>query len=192
MIPSTKHTHWGFLENISKCLLVWIYCCLQITDVYIDLLSPFISIQICTIKYTNVFFLFLHKNELNYIYLKEWILFKNIGYLNIRLASYYLVFQPFDFDRTWWRLFQKSAVRTKFDILRNRKWKKDRQYNRQNEKKDKCTSQNHWLWTQVLWKCKHFLTHYYDPLCWVCYMNLSWMMKGHDIPEFVVPIKISW
>ena len=65
-------------------------------------------------------------------------------------------------------------------VLRNRKWKKDRQYNRQNEKKDKCTSQNHWLWTQVLWKCKHFLTHYYDPLCWVCYMNLSWMMKGRE------------
>ena len=28
----------------------------------------------------------------------------------------YLVFQSFDFERTWWSLFQKSVVRTWFDI----------------------------------------------------------------------------
>jgi hypothetical protein len=28
----------------------------------------------------------------------------------------YLAFQSFDFERTWWRLFQKWTVRTKFDI----------------------------------------------------------------------------
>jgi hypothetical protein len=28
----------------------------------------------------------------------------------------YLTFQPFDFERTWWRLFQKRVVHTKFDI----------------------------------------------------------------------------
>ena len=28
----------------------------------------------------------------------------------------YLAFQSFDFERTWWRLFQKDVVRTKFDI----------------------------------------------------------------------------
>jgi hypothetical protein len=27
-----------------------------------------------------------------------------------------LTFQPFDFERTWWRLFQKRVVRTKFDV----------------------------------------------------------------------------
>ena len=27
-----------------------------------------------------------------------------------------LVFQPIDFERRWWRWFQKSAVHTKFDI----------------------------------------------------------------------------
>jgi hypothetical protein len=27
-----------------------------------------------------------------------------------------LPFQSFDYERTWWRLFQKRAVRTKFDI----------------------------------------------------------------------------
>jgi hypothetical protein len=27
-----------------------------------------------------------------------------------------LAFQSFDFERTWWRLFQKRVVRTKFDI----------------------------------------------------------------------------
>jgi hypothetical protein len=26
-----------------------------------------------------------------------------------------LAFQSFDFERTWWSLFQKSVVRTKFD-----------------------------------------------------------------------------
>ena len=28
----------------------------------------------------------------------------------------YLAFHPFDFERTWWKLFQKRIVRTKFDI----------------------------------------------------------------------------
>ena len=30
-------------------------------------------------------------------------------------ALNYLAFQSFDFDRTWWKLFQKRVVRTKFD-----------------------------------------------------------------------------
>jgi len=28
----------------------------------------------------------------------------------------YLAFQLFDYERTWWRLFQKRVMRTKFDI----------------------------------------------------------------------------
>jgi hypothetical protein len=36
-------------------------------------------------------------------------------YLLAKLLNY-LAFQPFDFERTWWRLFQKRIVRTKFDI----------------------------------------------------------------------------
>jgi hypothetical protein len=28
----------------------------------------------------------------------------------------YLSFQPFDYEPTWWRLFQKSGVRTTLDI----------------------------------------------------------------------------
>ena len=28
----------------------------------------------------------------------------------------YLAFQSFDFEHTWWRLFQKRVVRTRFDI----------------------------------------------------------------------------
>jgi hypothetical protein len=34
----------------------------------------------------------------------------------VTLADYYLAFQSFDVVRTWWRLFQKSVMRTKFDI----------------------------------------------------------------------------
>ena len=29
---------------------------------------------------------------------------------------YYLAFQSFDFERTWWKLFQKCVMHTKFDI----------------------------------------------------------------------------
>jgi hypothetical protein len=35
---------------------------------------------------------------------------------HVTLADYYLAFQSFDFVRTWWRLFQKRVVGTKFDI----------------------------------------------------------------------------
>jgi hypothetical protein len=38
------------------------------------------------------------------------------GFSYVTLADYYLAFQSFDFVRTWWRLFQKRVVRTKFDI----------------------------------------------------------------------------
>ena len=31
-------------------------------------------------------------------------------------VSWNIGFQPFDFERTWWRLFQKRVVHTKFDI----------------------------------------------------------------------------
>jgi hypothetical protein len=31
-------------------------------------------------------------------------------------ALNYLAFQSFDFELTWWRIFQKRVVRTKFDI----------------------------------------------------------------------------
>jgi hypothetical protein len=34
----------------------------------------------------------------------------------VTLVDYYLAFQSFDFVRTWWRLFQKRVVCTKFDI----------------------------------------------------------------------------
>ena len=34
----------------------------------------------------------------------------------VTLTDYYLAFQSFYFERTWWRLFQKLVVRTKFDI----------------------------------------------------------------------------
>ena len=35
---------------------------------------------------------------------------------HVTLADYYLVFESFDFVRTWWRLFQKRVVCTKLDI----------------------------------------------------------------------------
>jgi hypothetical protein len=38
------------------------------------------------------------------------------GLLAPKTLKQYLVFQPFDFERSWWRLFQKHVVRTKFDI----------------------------------------------------------------------------
>jgi hypothetical protein len=28
-----------------------------------------------------------------------------------------MIFQPFDFERTWWRLFQKHVVHIKFDTF---------------------------------------------------------------------------
>ena len=32
-------------------------------------------------------------------------------------SLYYLAFQSFDFEGTWWRSFQKHVGRTKFDIF---------------------------------------------------------------------------
>jgi hypothetical protein len=34
----------------------------------------------------------------------------------IAVRFFYLAFQSFDYDRTWWKLFQKRVVRTKLDI----------------------------------------------------------------------------
>ena len=43
------------------------------------------------------------------------ILFRNFGFIAPKTLIY-LAFQSLDFERTWWRLFQKRVVRTKFDI----------------------------------------------------------------------------
>jgi hypothetical protein len=37
-------------------------------------------------------------------------------FLNYEIAPKHLNYLAFDFERTWWRLFQKRVVRTKFDI----------------------------------------------------------------------------
>ena len=39
-------------------------------------------------------------------------------YLEIKqfVGIFYVAFESFDFERIWWRLFQKRAIHTKFDI----------------------------------------------------------------------------
>jgi len=43
------------------------------------------------------------------------ILFRPFGCIAPKTLNY-LAFQSFDLKRTWWRLFQKRVVCTKFDI----------------------------------------------------------------------------
>jgi hypothetical protein len=43
------------------------------------------------------------------------ILFRHFGFIAPKTLNY-LAFQYFDFERTWWRLFQKRVVCTKSDI----------------------------------------------------------------------------
>jgi len=43
------------------------------------------------------------------------ILYRVFGFIAPKILKY-LAFQAFDFERTWWRLFQKRVVCTKFDI----------------------------------------------------------------------------
>ena len=42
-------------------------------------------------------------------------LFRPFGFIGPK-ALYYLALQFSDFERTWWRLFQKRVVCAKFDI----------------------------------------------------------------------------
>jgi len=44
-----------------------------------------------------------------------YIMFRPFGFIGHKALNY-LAFQSFDFERTWWRLFQKRVVRTKYDI----------------------------------------------------------------------------
>ena len=37
-------------------------------------------------------------------------------HVTLKWIYYYLAFQSFNHERTWWRLFQKRVVHTKFDI----------------------------------------------------------------------------
>ena len=43
------------------------------------------------------------------------VLFRSFGFIALKTLIY-MSFQSSDFERTWWRLFQKRVVRTKFDI----------------------------------------------------------------------------
>ena len=53
---------------------------------------------------------------------RHWMVIVDFGYRVYALWFYCfqtlnsLTFQSFDFERTWWKLFQKHVVRTKFDI----------------------------------------------------------------------------
>ena len=42
--------------------------------------------------------------------------FRPFGFIAPKTLNY-LAFQSFDFERTWWRLFQKGVVCTKFDMI---------------------------------------------------------------------------
>jgi hypothetical protein len=48
---------------------------------------------------------------------------KESEYIKKKICSqnflHYLAFQPFDFERTWWRLFQKRVVRTRTNFFLN-------------------------------------------------------------------------
>jgi hypothetical protein len=69
------------------------------------------------------------KDDKHVIWMWIWLILKNISLLDriwslwlFRLAHsptnfiFYLAFQSFDFERTWWRLFQKCVGHTKFNI----------------------------------------------------------------------------
>ena len=43
------------------------------------------------------------------------ILFRPFGFIDPKTLNQ-MAFQSFGFERTWWKLFQKRVVRTKFDI----------------------------------------------------------------------------
>ena len=45
-----------------------------------------------------------------------WLSYLDLWFSCSQLHIIYLVLQSFDFERNWWRLFQKRVVRTKFDI----------------------------------------------------------------------------
>ena len=42
-------------------------------------------------------------------------MFRRFGFIALKTLNY-LAFQSFDFERTWWRLFQKRVVCTKFNL----------------------------------------------------------------------------
>jgi hypothetical protein len=42
-------------------------------------------------------------------------LFRPFGFIALKTLNY-LAFHSFDFEHTWWRLFQKPVVRITFDI----------------------------------------------------------------------------
>ena len=62
------------------------------------------------------------------------------------VSLYHLTFKSFDFERTWWRLFQKRAVHNKLDIcafIYNNEKKRDWRYQRVNRVRKLKTKRQH-------------------------------------------------
>ena len=57
-------------------------------------------------------------NKWGGVKLVDTLIYNNTWFLVFMLQKLlnYLAFQPFDFERTWWRLFQKRVVHTRLDI----------------------------------------------------------------------------
>ena len=72
----------------------------------------FISEILLTWCWATINHVFLLHCKLQFILI---ILFRPFGFITHKTLNY-LAFQSLDFERTWWRLFQKRVVRAKLDI----------------------------------------------------------------------------
>ena len=52
---------------------------------------------------------------LNNVNINAYVTLDDLGFISPKTLNY-LAFQSFDFERTWWRLFQKRVERTRFDM----------------------------------------------------------------------------
>jgi hypothetical protein len=110
------NTMWGIkrLSNTLISITLWQYRCinLQRSMFHMLLLSPYLkSIQ----KF--LFMTFINKVILVNISMLQQQLWMPFGFLAPKNFKNILAFKYFVFEPTWWRLFKKRVVHTKFDVF---------------------------------------------------------------------------
>ena len=105
-------THAMFGRSGGALWYMWIFV-VFITCVYTQTLKLLTLIGIFLLTFP-VFFHIQHQTR-GYAHFKQWWRICYWFYIS-QICFNYLSFQPFDFEHTWWRLFQKRVVRIQFDI----------------------------------------------------------------------------
>jgi hypothetical protein len=103
-------------KSLSEtCITLYIYFTITVFDIKGVKMGILLYLVKFSSNFNTVFLRSVHLCELLMNHTFHFTILRLFGFITLKTLNY-LAFQSFDFGRTWWKLFQKCVVCTKFDI----------------------------------------------------------------------------